>query len=156
MKVDDISLEKIRPYENNPRLNDDAVDAVAASMDEFGVLVPIVLDSDYTIVAGHTRYKAAQKRGVDSYPCLIADNLTDEQVKAYRLADNKTAEIAKWNDAALVQEIAEIENIDMEQFGFIACGKSDIDFDSFFDEAAPKEQQPKTVTCPHCGKEFEL
>lgn len=96
----DIVLKKIsdiRPYENNPRKNDEAVKYVAESIKQFGFKVPIVIDKDGIIVAGHTRYKAAKKLNLKEVPCIVADDLTDEQVKAFRLADNKVAEKAEWD-----------------------------------------------------------
>lgn len=90
-------LETISPYEKNPRKNDDAVEYVANSIREFGFKVPIVIDKDGVIVAGHTRYKAAKKLKMENVPCIVADDLTDEQIKAFRLADNKTAEKATWD-----------------------------------------------------------
>ena len=92
MTILDKALEEIRPYEKNPRKNDEAVDYVARSIEEFGFKVPIVIDADGVIVAGHTRYKAAQKLGLKTVPCVVADDLTPEQVKAYRLADNKVSD----------------------------------------------------------------
>lgn len=112
------SLDEIRPYENNPRFNDEAVDAVAASIKEFGFKVPIVLDAEGVIVAGHTRWKAARKLGIEEVPCVVADDLTPEQIKAFRLADNKVSELADWNEEALAQELAGIMDIDMTAFGF--------------------------------------
>ena len=106
------------PYEKNPRKNDGAVPAVAASIEEFGFKVPIVIDKDGVIVAGHTRLKAAKKLGMAEVPCIIADDLTDEQIKAFRLADNKTAEAADWNFDLLAVELADIASIDMSAFGF--------------------------------------
>lgn len=117
MEVVAKKLNEIRPYEKNPRRNDDAVDAVAASIKEFGFQQPIVVDKDGVIIAGHTRYKAAKKLGLKTVPVVVADGLTDEQVKAYRLADNKTGELAEWEENLLMQELAGIE-MDMEQFGF--------------------------------------
>lgn len=92
MQVIDRPLDGIRPYEDNPRNNDDAVDKVAESIQKFGFKVPIVIDSEGVIVAGHTRYKAAQKLGLEKIPCIVADDLTDAQVRAFRLVDNKVAE----------------------------------------------------------------
>lgn len=109
---------EIRPYENNPRFNDDAVDAVAASIQEFGFKVPIVLDSEGVIVAGHTRWKAALKLQLEEVPCVVADDLTPEQIKAFRLADNKVAELAYRNEEALAKELEGIADIDMSAFGF--------------------------------------
>ena len=110
-------IGELKPYENNPRKNDEAVDAVAASISEFGWKVPVVIDTDNVIVAGHTRYKAAKKLGIEDIPCIVADDLTDEQIKAYRLADNKTSELAEWDFQLLEQELDGLE-MDMEQFGF--------------------------------------
>jgi len=117
MDILNLGLEEIKPYEKNPRKNDNAVDAVAASIREFGFKVPIIIDKDNIIVAGHTRYKAAKKLGLKTVPCIKADDLTDEQVKAFRLADNKVAEQAEW-DFDLLNEELETITMDMEQFGF--------------------------------------
>lgn len=111
-------IDEIRPYENNPRVNDGAVGAVAESIREFGFQQPIVVDRDGVIIAGHTRYKAAQKLGMTEVPVVVADNLTDEQVRAYRLADNKTGELAEWDFSALEEELAGIGELDMSLFGF--------------------------------------
>ena len=117
MKTLDIALKDIFPYENNPRNNDNAVDAVANSIREFGFQQPLVLDKNNVIIVGHTRYKAAKKLGLKSVPCVIAENLTDEQCKAYRLADNKVGELAEWNMDLLAIELDEID-FDMGEFGF--------------------------------------
>lgn len=111
-------IKSIRPYEKNPRRNDKAVDAVAASIREFGWQQPIVVDKDGVIIAGHTRYKAAKKLKCDTVPVVVADDLTEDQVKAYRLADNKTGELAEWDTALLGEELAELADFDMSQFGF--------------------------------------
>ena len=131
MKTIDIALEQIKPYENNPRINDGAVDAVAASIEEFGFQQPLVLDKDYVIIVGHTRYKAATQLGLETVPCVIAENLTEQQCKAYRLADNKVGELALWDHALLNVELGEIE-MDMTEFGFLEL--SDIDVDGFFED----------------------
>ena len=117
MKIIDINIEDLKQYENNPRNNDGAVEAVANSIREFGFKVPIVIDKNNVIVAGHTRYKASLKLGLKTVPCLIADDLTDEQIKAFRLADNKTAELAEWDFSKLEEELADID-LDMSEFGF--------------------------------------
>ena len=95
MNIVEKNIADIKPYEKNPRKNDGAVDAVANSIKEFGFKVPVVIDSAGVIICGHTRYKAAQKLGIDTVPCVVADDLTEEQIKAYRLADNKVAELAE-------------------------------------------------------------
>lgn len=113
-------IKSIRPYEKNPRRNDEAVDAVAASIKEFGWQQPIVVDKDGVIIAGHTRYKAAKKLKCDTVPVVVADDLTEDQVKAYRLADNKTGELAEWDMPILNEELADLADFDMAQFGFDA------------------------------------
>lgn len=112
------NIADIKPYENNPRKNDDAVKYVAESIKAFGFKVPIVLDRDGIIVAGHTRYKAAKKLNLKEVPCIVADDLTDEQVKAYRLADNKVAEKAEWDFELLDLELDDLVDFDMTVFGF--------------------------------------
>jgi len=114
------SINSIRPYENNPRLNDDAVDAVAASLKEFGFRQPIVVDGDGVIVCGHTRYKAAQKLGLAKVPVHVARDLTPEQVRAYRIADNKTSELSDWDYDILPIELSELQDggFDLESIGF--------------------------------------
>lgn len=155
MTVKEVLLKDIKPYEKNPRQNDDAVKFVANSIREFGFKVPIVLDKNGVIVCGHTRYKAAMELGMKSVPCTYADDLTDEQIKAFRLADNKTSEIALWDFSMLDEELKEI-SLDMGDFGFdLDHGFSDDEYQSFFEEETEKkEKEPATVTCPHCGKTF--
>ena len=147
-------IGEIQPYENNPRNNDSAVDAVAASIREFGWQQPIVVDKDGVIIAGHTRYKAARKLGLTEVPVVVADNLTDEQVMAYRLADNKTGELAGWDFSALEEELAGLAEIDMQQVGFAGSEAEDFNIDNLFAEAAPKEKEAKEIKCPHCGMYF--
>lgn len=98
-------IGELKPYENNPRHNDMAVDAVAASIQQFGFKNPVIIDKDGVIVAGHTRYKAAKKLGITDIPCISADDLSEEQIKAFRLADNKTAELAEWDEDLLGKEM---------------------------------------------------
>ena len=111
------NINEIEPYANNPRLNEDAVPALMESIKQFGWKVPIVIDRNNVIVAGHTRYKAAQRLKIKDIPCIVADDLTDDQIKAYRLADNKIGEIAQWDFDALGIELDDIE-MDMTPFGF--------------------------------------
>ena len=117
MNIIEKPVDELIPYENNPRVNDDAVPLVVKSIQEFGFKVPIVIDRDNVIVTGHTRLKAAKQLGMKTVPCIIADDLTPEQVKAFRLADNKVAEFAEWDFSALEKELKEIE-FDMSEFGF--------------------------------------
>jgi ParB-like chromosome segregation protein Spo0J len=118
LAIEYLSVDALKPYENNPRRNDDAVEYVANSIREFGFKVPIVIDRDNVIVAGHTRLKAAKLLGLDEVPVIVADDLTPEQVKAFRLADNKTGELAEWDFELLDIELGDISDIDMSLFGF--------------------------------------
>lgn len=118
MKVINVPINSIKPYENNPRNNDQGVDAVAKSIKEFNWQQPIVVDKDKVIIVGHTRYKAAKKLGMDKVPVVVADGLSPEQVKAYRLADNKTGELTDWDESLLDEELNDILDIDMSDFGF--------------------------------------
>ena len=155
MNIKELSISQLHEYDNNPRNNDGAVDAVAESIREFGFKVPIVIDGDNVIVCGHTRVKAAQKLGMETVPCIIADDLTPEQIKAFRLADNKTGELAGWDFAKLEEELAALDGFDMSAFGFVQ--NEDVDIDSFFEDAGEKkEKEPKRIQCPHCGEWFEL
>ena len=120
MNVVEKKLKDIKPYEKNPRKNDEAVQYVAESIRQFGFKVPIVIDGNNVIVCGHTRYKASKKLGLETVPCVVADDLTEEQIKAYRLADNKVSELAEWDFDLLGEELADILNIDMSDFGFDA------------------------------------
>lgn len=129
LKIEYVDINSIKPYEKNPRKNDKAVEYVANSIKEFGFKVPIVIDKENVIVAGHTRYKAAIKLGLKEVPCIIANDLKEEQIKAFRLADNKVSEQAKWDMDLLDKELNDLYNIlDMSNFGF-AIQIEDIDLD---------------------------
>lgn len=119
MEILYIKTNLLKPYEKNPRKNDGAVEYVANSIEEFGFKVPIVVDKNNVIVAGHTRYKAAKKLGLKEVPVIVANDLSDEQIKAFRLADNKVAEQSEWNFDLLGDELAQILDIDMDAFGFL-------------------------------------
>lgn len=133
MQIIEKNITEITPYEKNPRKNDEAVQYVANSIKEFGFKVPIVIDKDGVIVAGHTRYKAAQELGLEKLPCVIADDLTEEQVKAFRLSDNKVGEVAEWDFDLLDEELDGIFDIDMSEFGF------DLDFEGEKEKAEKPE-----------------
>lgn len=117
-KIIMIKTNDLHEYRNNPRKNEKAVEATANSIREFGFNQPIVIDKNHEIVCGHTRIKAARKLGIEAVPCILVDDLTPEQVKAYRLADNKTSELADWDMQLLGEELAEISDLDMQDFGF--------------------------------------
>ena len=124
MNIIEMKVSDLIPYEKNPRRNDDAVEYVAKSIKEFGFKVPIVVDKNNIVVTGHTRLKASKKLGLKTVPCIIADDFTDEQVKAFRLADNSVAEFSEWDEKLLTEEMAELMDLEgdlgfsMEDFGF--------------------------------------
>lgn len=118
MNIKEMTLKELKPYEKNPRKNDEAVKYVVESIKNFGFKVPIVVDKDNIIVAGHTRYKAAKQLKLKTVPCIVADDLNEEQIKAFRLADNKVSEIAEWDFDLLNEELEGIFNIEMDSFGF--------------------------------------
>ena len=157
-------VSELTPYENNPRNNDSAVEFVANSIKEFGFKVPIVVDKDNVIVSGHTRWLASKQLGLEEVPTIIADDLTPEQIKAFRIADNKVAEKSSWDFSKLTEEIEGID-FDMTEFGF---GEFELDvlkngnnfdagaLDDLFTDAPEREKEPKKIKCPHCGQEFEV
>ncbi len=152
-------LDELRGYENNPRKNTKAVQPVANSIAEFGFKVPMVIEADGTIVAGHTRFDAARELGLEEVPCIIADDLTPEQIRAFRLADNKVSEFAAWDFGKLEDELRLLDDIDMTLFGF--DGDWDVDLDEFFEEGdrpekEVEEKEPQRIKCPHCGEWIEL
>ena len=120
MKIESWPIERVKPYDNNPRVNDGAVDAVASSIREFGFRQAIVVDPDGVIICGHTRYKAAQKLGLEKVPVHVAKDLTPDQIKAYRIADNKTAELSEWNFDLLPIELSQLgeAGFDLDLLGF--------------------------------------
>lgn len=151
MEVKLVKIAEIKPYDRNPRNNDGAVDAVAASIKEFGWQQPIVVDRDGVIIAGHTRYKAAQKLKCKEVPVVVAENLTDKQVRAYRLADNKTAEAAEWLPDELAAELSDLQSaLDMAQFGFDLDAADIPDFD-IEDSQSSEPNASDMCTCPKCG-----
>ena len=150
MEVKEWPIDKVKPYDKNPRNNDDAVEATANSIKEFGWQQPIVVDKNGVIIVGHTRLKAAKKLKLKQVPVTVAENLTDEQAKAYRLADNKTGELADWDVDMLDDELAGIEDIDMSDFGFsnaeLSAAMDDADgeaHDDEFDEEPPEKPTSK-------------
>ena len=127
MEVVYLSPELVKPYENNPRINDNAVEAVAESIRKFGFRQPVIIDEDNVIITGHTRHKAAKVLGLKEIPCIYATDLSEEQVKAYRIADNKTGELATWDTGLLTIELEELEDFPDMDLSFL-------DFDDILSE----------------------
>jgi DNA modification methylase len=142
MKIVMKKPSELSAYGNNPRNNDAAVDAVASSIKEFGFKVPIIITTENVIIAGHTRLKASIKLGLSEVPCIVADDLTDEQIQAFRLADNKTAELATWDFTKLEEELSNI-NMDMLQFGFEDL-HSDVPDNATDDDFNPEDEMSET------------
>lgn len=117
MKINEVNVDKLVPYANNPRLNEHTVNDLVKSITEFGFNQPIAVDKDYVIITGHARYKASLVMGLEKVPVVVLDNLTEEQVKGYRLADNKVGEKSAWHVNKLEQELMDL-SVDMAQFGF--------------------------------------
>lgn len=156
-----VDIHTVIPYEKNPRRNDEAVKYVASSIKEFGFKVPIVVDKNSVVITGHTRLKAALSLGFTEVPIIVADDLTDEQVKAYRIADNKSAEKSYWDEFLLKDEIDELDGLfDFQDFGFEDWELGAMELEEPENEEPPKEFKEfddKIETkneCPKCGYQW--
>lgn len=156
MNIKQMLITDIVPYENNPRNNDNAVEATANSIKEFGWQQPIVVDHDNVIIVGHTRLRAAKRLGLERVPVIVADNLTDEQVKAYRLVDNKTSELADWDENLLASELEELKDLDfdMPEFGFEEL--NDLENQQKDENTEPATINDKTIIIIEADNEDEL
>ena len=150
MIIEDIPISAVKPYEKNPRKNDKAVDGVAESIKQFGFKQPIVIDKNGVIVAGHTRYKAALKLGLDTVPCVRADDLTQKQIKAYRILDNKLNELSSWDFETLGEELEKFE-FDFEPFD-VEIPTFEIEND--FYEEKEEEAPPRLSGCSDSHEEY--
>lgn len=153
-----LDIEELKPYENNPRFNDEAVEMVKNSIKEFGFKVPIIIDKENVIIAGHTRLKAAKELGLSKIPTIKADDLTEEQAKAFRIVDNKVSELSEWNFELLESELFELEeiNFDMDRFGFedIEVRSYEIEEDEDFEIKPPEEPRTKIGDIYKLGRHF--
>lgn len=149
-------LGKITPYEKNAKKHDETqINNVAESIRQYGFVQPIVIDKDGVIVIGHCRALAAKQLGMDKVPCVCVDDLTPEQVDALRVVDNKTNE-SEW-DLTMLSDV--LKDIDLSAFDLdfhLPTEITDEMLDNFFEDAEPKEKEPKKVQCPHCGEKFEV
>lgn len=162
LKIEQWPIEKLTPYARNPRKNDEAVPKMAGLIREFGFKVPIVARSDGTVIDGHLRLKAASYLGMPQVPVVLADEWTEAQVKAFRIAVNKSAEWAEWDDELLALEVEDLKDagFDLDLIGvdeFLDMA-GDSDMSDFFgaDGEGQREKAPKQATCPFCGKTFEI
>ena len=138
-------VSDLHPYERNPRKNKDAVKSVAASIQAFGFKVPIVIDANGVIVTGHTRLLAAKQLGLKEVPCVVADDLTEDQIKAFRLADNRVAEMATWDQDLLPMELADIV-MPMTDFGFQTVSPDAFSTEFSLDDGEKKPFQQMSIT----------
>lgn len=146
MKIEWWDIDRVIPYENNPRHNDDAVEKVANSLREFGWKQPCVVDSDGVLIVGHTRLKAAKSLGMNKVPVLVANDLTPAQAQAYRIADNVSNEIATWDFDLLSVEVDGLQvEFDMEDFG-VDMSKLDLGFEPSFDDVEDEQEPDESVT----------
>lgn len=153
MEIMEKPVGELKPYPGNPRVNDEAAKAVAESIREFGFRVPLVVEKDGTVIAGHTRLKAAKMLGLEKVPCVMAGDLSEEEAAAFRLVDNKAAEASKWDYSMLAEELESID-MDMTRFGFSIADT--FDWDDMFDGPAKEhvKGEGKPKVCPHCGAEL--
>ncbi len=154
MQIISKNIEEIKEYENNPRNNDNAVKYVARSIKDFGFKIPIIIDKNNIIVAGHTRYKAAKELNLSEIPCIVADDLTDEQIKAFRLVDNKSAELADWNLELLNIELENIHDIDMNLYNFDLTEMLDNVVDDDYEIELPKDPKTKRGNIYKLGNHY--
>ena len=166
MQIVDKKLKDLKPYANNPRHNTKAIPAVKESILKFGFKVPIVIDKNNVIVCGHTRYLASQEIGLDTVPCIIADDLNEEQIKAFRLVDNRTAEFADWNFELLGEELADLADFNLDKYNFdelmagledafLTQNKKEIKDDNFMIEL-PEEPKTKVGDFFQLGNHYLL
>ena len=143
LKIEYVDINNIKPYKKNPRKNEEAIPYVMESIKQFGFKNPVILDKDNVIVAGHTRIESAKRLGITEIPCIYADDLTDEQIRAFRLADNKVGEIAEWDIDLLDTELDDILNIDMSDFGFDLDLEDEEEKEIIEDEVPEVPEEPK-------------
>ena len=156
MQIIQKKLAHIVPYANNTKKHDETqIKNVAESIKKYGWVQPIVIDDDGTIVIGHCRALAAEKLGIEEVPCVVVSDLTEEEINALRIVDNKTNE-SPWDFDLLSAELPEIDLSDFD-FDFNVPTEFTADMiDDFFDNVEPKEKEPKKIQCPHCGEYFEI
>lgn len=148
-----VSELKLNP--NNPRKNDDAVDVIAKSIEKYGFKNPLIIDENNVVWCGNTRLKASKKLKLKEVPCIIASDLTEEQIRELALIDNKSGEVADWDYDLLKEELSVLDLSDFDlSWGII--DEEDVNIDDFFTDVEEKSKEPKTIKCPHCGEIIEI
>lgn len=158
MKIINVKISDIKPYSKNTKKHDDVqIDNVAESIKQYGFVQPIVIDRNNVVVIGHCRLLAAKKLNMEEVPCVCVDDLTEEQVKALRIVDNKSNE-SPWDFDFLADELADLDLSDFDfDFGIDTdAEKSNVNIDDFFVDAEQKPKEPKKIQCPHCGEWFDV
>lgn len=164
MEIVTKKISDLKPYANNPRHNAKAVKPVKESILKFGFKVPLVIDKNNVIVCGHTRFYASKEIGLETVPCIIADDLTQEQINAFRLVDNRTSEFAEWNFDKLAEELSELQDFDLEPFGFddLMAGldelypKTEEVIEDNYEEEIPVEAKTKLGDLYRLGRHYLL
>lgn len=153
MKIIYKDIEDLKLYKNNPRNNENAIQEVVKSIKEFGFKVPIIIDNDNVIICGHTRLEASKVLKIKKVPCIVADDLTEEQIKAFRIVDNRVSEFSRWDFDKLKEEL---KNIKLDLFDYDIYDNLDIsDNDFISDTEITKNKEKKEYICPKCGERFE-
>ena len=150
-KVKDLKLN-----EKNPRKNDVAVETVIKSIEQFGFKNPLIIDSNNVVWCGNTRLKAGRKLELEEVPCIVADDLTEDQIRKLALIDNKSSEIAEWDFDLLKDELRDLDFAGFDIDWNLPISADDIDINEFFTEAEEKAKEPKTIICPKCGEEIPI
>ncbi len=151
-------VEALKVYDNNPRNHDETVEAVTKSINDYGFLTPILIDKNDVIIDGEAQLKAAIECSLEKVPCIIADELTDDEVREVRLVINKTQDLTTWTFDKLAAEL-EAVNIDLSTYKFPDLSDMDLnvsDDDFLQDTEIVKEREKKTAVCPNCGHKFEI
>lgn len=150
-------LSELHLNDRNPRINDNAVDVVAKSIEKYGFKNPLIVDSKGKIWCGNTRFKASKKLGLKEVPCIVVDDLTEQQMTELALLDNKTNEIAGWDSESLREILKDVDMSDFAELDWnIVDIVEDVNLDDFFTDAEHKEKEPKKIQCPYCKEWFEV
>lgn len=152
LKIINKSINEIKPYKNNPRNNTNSIENVALSIKNYGFKVPILIDKNNEIICGHTRYEAAKMLDLKTIPCIMVDDLSEKQIKAFRLVDNKVSEFSDWDYEKLMEELSNIDSDFINKLNLIENLDNISNEDFIKDTEITKEKTEKELICPKCGK----